>query len=69
MAREVFVQHKAEIAFNAEGKISRQVLNNLKEEVDSATILALSDLFVQLAPADVSLTETTTVKRVRHELV
>lgn len=66
MAREIFQQHKVELAFIQGGKTVRQTVPNLRENVASDKLVALGGLFQELSPAGVSLQSVVTIKRVEH---
>ncbi|MBP1040096.1 hypothetical protein I6N95_03620 [Vagococcus sp. BWB3-3] len=69
MAQTAFLSHAAEIGYTSIGKKSKQQLPNLKETVESDTMVALGNLFVKLIPKDdVKLEEVVTVKRTRHQM-
>lgn len=70
MGQAVFQDQKVELTFqDGLSKASRQTLANLKEEVTTDQVLQLSQLFGELAPVGMELTDTMTVKRMKHMAV
>ncbi len=67
MATTAFVRHDVEIGYEAPGSSTKQTFPNLKETIDSDKMIALGQLFGEMLPDGIELSEVVTVKRLRHQ--
>lgn len=67
MAVTAFVKHDVEVGYETPGRSTKQSFPNLKETVDSDQMVALGQLFVEMLPEGIELSEVVTVKRLRHQ--
>lgn len=67
MAITAFVKHDVEIGFETPGRTTKQMFPNLKETIEADKMVALGQLFVEMLPEGIELSDVVTVKRVRHQ--
>ncbi|WP_314061564.1 hypothetical protein [uncultured Vagococcus sp.] len=67
MAVTSFVKQDVEVGYETPGRSTKQSFPNVKETVDPDKMVALGQLFVEMLPEGIEVSEVVTVKRMRHQ--